>query len=155
MRAISGRRRWHVLTVSQALMIAAFVVFLVVHLLVVAAAIALVLIAIVPLAVCEAIQAAVVPTVVTESATPQTVGRYTSAYQVTFSIGDILVPVIVTAALDVGAAALWLPLSGVALLDLAAVALLARRMTALGRRVGQAPPASASPAERLLEADGN
>jgi MFS family permease len=65
-----------------------------------------------PLAVCEAIQAAVVPTVVTESATPQTVGRYTSAYQVTFSIGDILVPVIVTAALDVGAAALWLPLSG-------------------------------------------
>ena len=39
-------------------------------------------------------------------------------------------------------------------LDLAAVALLARRMTALTQRVGQAAPASTSQAERLLEADG-
>jgi hypothetical protein len=31
--------------------------------------------------------------------------------------------------------------------------LLTRRMTALTQRVGQAPPASASQAERLLEAD--
>jgi MFS family permease len=138
MRAISGRRRWHVLTVSQALMVVAFVVFLLVHLVAAGVAIALVLIAIVPLAACEAMQAAVVPTVVTESATPETVGRYTSAYQVTFSIGDIIVPVVVTAALHAGAAALWLPLSAVALLDLAAVVLLARRMAALTQRVGQA-----------------
>jgi hypothetical protein len=60
----------------------------------------------------------------------------------------------VTVALHAGAAALWLPLSAVALLDLAAVGLLARRMTALTRRVGQAAPEFASPAERPLEADG-
>jgi len=100
------------------------------------------------------LQAAVVPAVVTESATPRTVGRYTSAYQVTFSIGDIIVPAIVTVALRAGAATLWLPLSAVALLDLAAVALLARRMAALTQRVGRAPSASASQADRLLEADG-
>ncbi len=154
MRAISGRQRRHILTVSQACMIVVFAVFMLVHLLAAEAAIALVLIAVVPLAVCEVMQAAVVPAVVTESATPQTLGRYTSAYQVTFSIGDIIVPAIVTVALRAGAAALWLPLSAVALLDLAAVALLARRMPALTQRVGQAPPASASQAERLLEADG-
>jgi hypothetical protein len=108
----------------------------------------------VPVAACEAMQAAVVPAVVTESATLQTLGRYTSAYQVTFSIGDIIVPAIVTAALRTGAATLWLPMSAVALLDLGAVALLARRIPALTQRVGQAPPAAASQAERLLEADG-
>jgi len=99
-------------------------------------------------------QGAIVPAVVTESATPLTLGRYTSAYQVTFSIVDIICPAVVTVALHVGAAALWLPLSAVALLYLAAVGLLARRMTALTQRVGQAPPQSASPAERPLEADG-
>jgi MFS family permease len=154
MSAVSGRQRRHVLTVSQTCMIVAFAVFLLVHLVPAGAAIALVLIAIVPLAACEVMQAAVVPAVVTESATPQTLGRYTSAYQVTFSIGDIIVPAIVAVALHAGAAALWLPLSGVALLDLVAVALLARRMTALNQRVGQAPLAAAGQAERLLEADG-
>jgi hypothetical protein len=48
----------------------------------------------------------------------------------------------------------WLPLAAVALFDLAAIALLAPRMTALTRWVGQAPPQAASQAERLLEADG-
>jgi uncharacterized membrane protein YccF (DUF307 family) len=47
--------------VSQALMIVAFALFLLLHLLPAGAAIALVLIAIVPLAVCEVMQAAVVP----------------------------------------------------------------------------------------------
>jgi MFS family permease len=154
MSAVSGRPRRHVLTVSQTCMIVAFAVFLLVHLVPAGAAIALVLIAIVPLAACEVMQAAVVPAVVTESATPQTLGRYTSAYQVTFSIGDIIVPAIVAVALHAGAATLWLPLSGVALLDLVAVTLLARRMTALNQRVGQAPLAAAGQAERLLEADG-
>jgi hypothetical protein len=37
---------------------------------------------------------------------------------------------------------------------MAAVALLARRMPALTQCVGQAPPAAASQAELLLEADG-
>jgi hypothetical protein len=41
-----------------------------------------------------------------------------------------------------------------ALVDLAAVTLLALRMTTLTQRVGQAPPASASQAGRLLEAGG-
>jgi MFS family permease len=150
MSAISGRKRRDVLMASQALMIVALAVFLLVRLLPGRTAVVLVLIAILPLAACEVMQAAVVPVVVSESATPQTLGRYTSAYQVTFSIGDIIVPVIVTIALRAGAAALWLPLSGVALLDLAAVGVLARRMTALTRRVGQ----SGGSAERLLEADG-
>jgi MFS family permease len=154
MSAISGRQRRHVLMISQTCMLAAFAAFLLVHLLPAPAAIGLVLIAIVPLATCEAMQAAVVPAVVTESASPQTLGRYTSAYQLTFSIGDIIVPAIVTAALHAGAATLWLPLSAVALLDLTAVAVLAPRMPGLTQHVGGTPPASASQATRPLEADG-
>jgi MFS family permease len=155
MSVISGRPRRHVLMISQACAIGAFAVFLLVRLLPAGAAIALVLIGIVPMAVCEVMQASVVPAVVTESATPRTVGRYTSAYQVTFSIGDIIVPVIMTTALRAGAAALWLPLAGVALLDLAGVSLLARRMPALRRPVGEPPSAAtAAQAERLLEGDG-
>jgi MFS family permease len=154
MSAISGRRRRNVLIASQACMIVALAVFLLVHLLPAGAAVALVLIAILPVAVCEVIQAAVVPAVVTESAPPGAIGRYTSAYQMTFSIGDIIVPVTVAAALHAGAAALWLPLAAVALVDLIAVGLLGRRMTALTQRVGQASPESAIQAERLREADG-
>jgi MFS family permease len=146
MSAISGRRRRNVLMASQGCVIVALAVLLLVHLLPAGAAVALVLIAVLPLAACEAMQGAVVPAVVTESATPLTLGRYTSVYQVTFSIADIICPAIVTVGLRAGAAALWLPLSGVAVLDLAAVGLLARRMTALTQRVGQAPPQSASPA---------
>ncbi len=79
-------------------------------------------------------------------------GRYTSAYQLTFSIGDIVVPATVTAALHMSAVALWLPLSAVALLDLVEIALLARWM--LTWRVGTVPPETATRADRLLEADG-
>jgi Major Facilitator Superfamily len=86
MSAISGRRRRNVLMASQACVIVALAVFLLVRLLPAGAAVALVLIAIVPLAACEVMQGAVVPAVVTESATPLTLGRYTSAYQMTFSI---------------------------------------------------------------------
>jgi MFS family permease len=154
MSAISGRRRWHVLILSQGCMIVAFAVFLLVHLLRAGAAITLVMIAILPLAACEVMQAAVVPAVVTESATPRTLGRYTSAYQVTFSIGDIVVPVVVTVALRAGAATLWVPLSAVAFLDLAVVSLLARRMNVLTHQVGVAGPESARQADRMLEADG-
>src|SRR5579862_7177037 len=136
MSAISGRRRRNILMASQALVIVALAVLLLVHLLPAGAAVALVLIAILPLAACEVMQGAVVPAVVTESATPLTVGRYTSAYQVTFSIADIICPAVVTLALHAGAAALWLPLAAVALLDLAAVGLLARRMPALKQRIG-------------------
>jgi hypothetical protein len=135
-------------------MIVAFTVFLLAHLLPAGAALALVLIAILPVAACEVIQATVVPAVVTESATPRTLGRYTSAYQMTFSIADIIAPVIVTAALRAGSATLWLPLSAVAFLDLVAVSLLARRMTVLARRVGEAQPEIDGQADRLLEADG-
>jgi MFS family permease len=154
MAVISGRRRRDVLMISQGFVIVAFAVFLLVQLVPAGTAIALVLIAILPLAVCEVMQAAVVPAVVTESATPSTLGRYTSAYQMTFSIADIIAPVVVTAALRAGAAALWVPLSAVAFLDLAAVSLLARRMTVLTQHVGEAQPESARQAERVLEADG-
>jgi MFS family permease len=154
MSAIIGRRRRNVLMISQACMIVAFAVFLLVRPHPAWVAVALVLIAILPVAGCEVMQAAVVPAVVTESATPRDLGRYTSAYQVTFSIGDIIVPAVVAVALHAGPAVLWLPLSAVAFLDLVAVSLLARRMTALTQRVGQAAADSARPAERLLEADG-
>jgi MFS family permease len=140
MSAIAGRRRRNVLMASQACLVAALAVLLLVHLLPAGAAIVLVLIAVLPLAACEVMQGAVVPAVVTESATPLTVGRYTSAYQVTFSIADIICPAVVTVALHAGGAALWLPLAAVALVDLAAVGLLARRMPALTQRVGQALP---------------
>lgn len=109
MSAISGRRRRNVLMASQACVIVALAVFLLVHLLPAGAAVAVVLIAIVPLAACEVMQGAVVPAVVTESATPLTLGRYTSAYQVTFSIADIICLAVVAAALHIGVAALWLP----------------------------------------------
>jgi hypothetical protein len=66
----------------------------------------------------------------------------------------IFCPAVVTLAPHAGAGALWLPLAAVALLDLGAVALLARRMTALTQPVGQAPPQSALLAELPLEADG-
>ena len=154
MSAISGRRRRDVLMASQACAVAALAVLLLVHLLPAGAAVVFVLVAVLPLAACEVMQGAVVPAVVTESATPLTVGRYTSAYQVTFSIADIICPLVVTVALRAGAAALWQPLAAVALLDLAAVGLLARRMPALTQRVGQAMPEPAGPAERSLEADG-
>ena len=154
MAAISGRRRWHVLMTSQGFMIVALAVFLLVHLLPAGAAIALVMTAILPLAACEVMQAAVVPAVVTESATAGTLGRYASAYQVTFSIGDIVVPVVVTVALRAGPTTLWVPLSAVAFLDLAVVSLLARRMNVLTQHVGVAQPESARQAERMLEADG-
>jgi hypothetical protein len=61
---------------------------------------------------------------------------------------------VVTAALNAGAAALWLPMAGVALADLAAVGLLARRTRTLARRVGEPGPEAGGPAGRLLEADG-
>ena len=154
MSAVAGRRRRDVLIASQACAIVALAVFLLVDQLPAGAAITLVLVAILPLAACEVMQAAVVPSVVTESAPPGALGRYTSAYQMTFSIGDIIVPGVVAVALHAGAAALWLPLSAVALVDLIAVGLLGRRMTALTQRVGQASPETAGPAERLREADG-
>jgi MFS family permease len=154
MSAISGRQRRHVLIASQACMIVALAVLLPLDLLPATAAVALLLIALLPLAACEVMQGAVVPAVVTESATPLTLARYTSAYQLTFSIADIICPAVVTVALHVGAAALWLPLSAVAFLDMAAVGLLARRMTALTQRVGQVPAESASLAERTLQARG-
>jgi hypothetical protein len=154
MAVIAGRQRRNVLIASQAFLIAALVVLLVLHLLPAGAAVALVLVAVLPLAACEVMQGAVVPAIVTESATPLTIGRYTSAYQLTFSIADIICPAVVTVALRAGAAALWLPLAGVAVLDAAIVVLLARRMTALTQRVAQASAAElAAAAEQTLEAD--
>jgi MFS family permease len=150
MSVISGRRRRNVLMASQACVTAALAVLGLVHLLPVTAEVVLVLVAILPLAACEVMQGAVVPAVVTESTTLLTVGRYTSAYQVTFSIADTLCPAAVTVALRVGADALWPPLAAVALLDLAAVGLLARRMPVLTQRVGQALAEPASPAEGPL-----
>jgi hypothetical protein len=154
MAVIAGRQRRNVLIASQAFLIAALAVLLVVHLLPAGAAVALVLVAVLPLAACEVMQGAVVPAIVTESATPLTIGRYTSAYQLTFSIADIICPAVVTVALRAGAAALWLPLAGVAVLDAAIVVLLARRMTALTQRVARASAAElAAAAEQTLEAD--
>ena len=154
MSAISGRRRRSILMAAQACVIVVLAVFTLVHLLPAGLAITVVLIAVLPLAACEVTQGAIVPAVVTESATPQALGRYTSAYQMTFSIADIVCPAVVAAALHAGAIILWLPLAAVALLDLVGVGLLAPRMTALTQRVGQAPPSAAATAERLLEADG-
>jgi MFS family permease len=134
---ISGRPRHRVLMLSQTLLIVSFGIYVLLRLLPDGAAIAFALIAILPFTVSEVMQASIVPAVVTESAPPGTLGRYMSAYQMTFSIGDIIVPTVVTVALHAGGTALWLPMSAIALLDMVAVGLLARRMPALTQRVGQ------------------
>jgi MFS family permease len=152
MSAIAGHRRHRVLMASQSLMIVAFAVFLLLRVLPAGMAIALALVAVVPLAACQVMQASVVPAIVTESAGPASLGRYTSAYQLTFSVADIIVPVVVSATLHPGAGTLWLLLAAIAVADVALVAILARRMTALTRRVGQPQPGGS--AARQLEPGG-
>jgi hypothetical protein len=96
-------------------------------------------------------QGSVVPAVVTEASTPRTLGRYMSAYQLTFAICDIITPSLVTLTLHHGAAALWLPLIAIALLDLPLLAVVARRLPPLRLPVGRVEPDLTR--ERMVETD--
>ncbi len=106
------------------------------------AALVLAVVAVVLVTGCEVAQGSVVPAVVTEASPPRTLGRYMSAYQLTFAICDIVTPSLVTMTLRHGAAAFWVPLMAIALLDMPLLAAVSRRLRAVAPvgRHGRARP---------------
>jgi drug/metabolite transporter superfamily protein YnfA len=74
-----------------------------------------------------------------------------SAYQLTFAICDIITPSLVTLTLRYGAAAFWLPLAAIALLDMSLLAAVARRLRPLRLPVGHVEPYLT--VDRAVEAD--
>jgi MFS family permease len=151
MRRIRGRGRFRVLLGSQAVIAAGLAAVLAIAFVPTPAGLALALVAVVLVTVCEVMQGAVVPAVVTEASSPRTLGRYMSAYQLTFAICDIITPSLVTLTLRHGAAALWLPLIAIAVLDTPLLAAVARRLPPLRLPVGQSGPGLSR--ERVQEAD--
>jgi len=150
---ISGRLRQRVLTASQAMLAGGFAFFLVTDYVPRAVGLALALAGVVLVAGCEVIQGSVVPAVVTDAAPARSVGRYMSAYQLTFAVGDIVAPTLVTAALAHGAVTLWVPMIALAGLGILSVALIARRMPSLRRTIG-ATVSDRTGELRAMEADG-
>jgi MFS family permease len=150
-RGITGRGRCEVLLGSQAVVAAGFAAVLAIAFVPTGAGLVLAAVAVVLVTGCEVMQGSVVPAVVTEASTPRTLGRYMSAYQLTFAICDIITPILVTVTLRHGAAALWVPLIAIALLDMPLLAAVARRLRPLRLPVGTPEPNLAR--ERVLEAD--
>lgn len=150
-RRITGRGRRGVLLRSQAIVAAGFAAVLAIAFVPTAAGLVLAVVAVVLVTGCEVMQGSVVPAVVTEASTPRTLGRYMSAYQLTFAICDIITPSLVTLTLHHGAAALWLPLIGIALLNMPVLAAVARRLPPLRLPVGRVEPDLTR--ERIVEAD--
>jgi hypothetical protein len=148
---IIGRRRHHVLLGSQAVIAVGFAAVLAIAAVPTPAGLALAVIAVVLVTGCEVMQGAVVPAVVTEASAPRTLGRYMSAYQLTFAVCDIITPGLVTLTLRHGAAALWLPLIAIALLDMPIVTAVAYRLAPLRLPVGK--PAPDMNRERVVEGD--
>lgn len=141
-KRISGRVRLRVLTVSQAMLGIGFAFFLATDYSPLVAGLALALVGVILVAGCEIIQGSVVPAIVIDAAPPRNVGRYMSAYQLTFAVGDMIAPTLVTRALAHGAVTLWVPMIAIAGLGIFLIALIARRMPALRRTIGSSPPAS-------------
>ena len=150
-RRITGRGRRGVLLRSQAIIAAGFAAVLAIAFVPTVAGLALAVVAVVLVTGCEVMQGSVVPAVVTEASTPRTLGRYMSAYQLTFAICDIITPSLVTLTLHHGAAALWLPLIGIALLNMPVLAAVARRLPPLRLPVGRVEPDLTR--ERIVESD--
>ncbi len=148
-RRITGHTRRGVLLGSQAIVAAGFAAVLAIAFVPTAAGLVLAVVAVVLVTGCEVMQGSVVPAVVTEASTPRTLGRYMSAYQLTFAVCDIITPTLVTLTLRHGAAALWLPLIAIALLDMPLLAAVARRLRPLRLPVGKVEPDLAR--ERLVE----
>lgn len=150
-RRITGRSRRGVLLGSQAVIAVGLAVVLAIAALPFAVGLPLAVVGVVLVTGCEVMQGSVVPAVVTEASTPRTVGRYMSAYQLTFALCDIITPLLVTSTLRHGAAALWLPLIAIALLDMPLLAAVARRLRPLRLPVGASEPAL--PHRTLVEAE--
>ncbi|HEY2174532.1 MAG TPA: MFS transporter [Mycobacteriales bacterium] len=150
-RRITGRSRRGVLLRSQTIIAAGFAAVLAIAFVPTAAGLVLAVVAVVLVTGCEVMQGSVVPAVVTEASTPRTLGRYMSAYQLTFAICDIITPSLVTLTLHHGAAALWLPLIAIALLDMPLLAVVARRLPPLRLPVGRVEPDLTR--ERMVETD--
>lgn len=150
-RRITGRSRRGVLLGSQAIIAAGFALVLTIAVVPPVVGLLLALAAVVLVSGCEVLQGSVVPAVVTEASTRRTVGRYMSVYQLTFAICDIITPMLVTSTLRHGAAALWLPLIAIALLDIPLLAVVARRLRPLRSPVGRVEPDITR--ERLVETE--
>ncbi len=150
-RRITGRGRRDVLLQSQAIVAVGFGAVLAIAFVPTAPALVLAVVAVVLVTGCEVMQGSVVPAVVTEASTPRTLGRYMSTYQLTFAICDVITPTLVTVTLRHGAAALWVPLMAIALLDMPLLAAVARRLRPLRLPVGRPEPDLTR--ERIVEAD--
>ena len=148
---ITARRRDRVLLGSQAVIAVGLAAVLAIAVVPTPAGLALAVTAVVLVTGCEVMQGSVVPAVVTEASSPRTVGRYMSAYQLTFAICDIVTPSLITLTLRHGAAALWLPLIAIALLDIPVLVAVAHRLGPLRLPVGA--PAPDLNRGRVVEAD--
>lgn len=149
--AITGRRRDHVLIVSQVIIGLGYGCVLLAGLVPPIFALVFALLAAILVTTTELIQGPAVSAIVNESASDRDRGRYISVYQLTFSIVDIIAPLALTTALTIGPFATWLPLMIIAGLDAVLLIVLARRLTALRLRIGHTAP---EPTTRSLEADG-
>jgi hypothetical protein len=151
--ALTGRRRCGSLVASQAAVGGAFLAVLCCAYVPEALGVCLALVAVVLVTAGELVQSLIVAPVVNECATGASRGRYNSLSQMSFSVGDVVTPVLMTTLLAHGPAATWLPMAGLAAVDVLAVTLLAGRLPALRRRVG--PTGAAGRGTGLLaEADG-
>jgi MFS family permease len=150
-RWITGHGRRGVLVGSQAIIAAGFGAALTIAFVPTPVGLMLAVVAVVLVTGCEVMQGSVVPAVVTEASPPRALGRYMSAYQLTFAICDIITPSLVTLTLRYGAAAFWLPLAAIALLDMPLLAAVARRLRPLRLPVGHVEPYLT--VDRAVEAD--
>jgi len=151
--AITGRRRDRTLITSQTIIGLGFAAVLCCAYVPIAISVCLALVAVVLVTTTELIQGLVVPSIVNECATGPSRGRYNSLYQMAFSTGDIITPVLMTMLLAHGPAATWIPLVAVAALDMVGIRLIASRLPALRHRIGR-PNRSESDTSRIIEADG-
>lgn len=150
--AIAGHRRHRSLITSQAIIGCGFGAVLGCAYAPLAFGVVLALVAAVLVTTTELVQGLIVPSIVNEAASSASRGRYNSLYQMAFSIGDIVTPGLMTALLAHGAAATWTPLLVLAAVDMVGIALLAKRMPAMRRRVERSNQAP-SDVNRLIEAD--
>ncbi len=151
--AITGRRRDRTLLASQVIIGLGFVAVLCCAYVPLWISVVFALVAVVLVTTTELIQGLIVPAIVNDCATGAIRGRYNSLYQMAFSIGDIITPVLMTMLLAHGAAVTWIPLVVLAAIDLVGIVLLTGRLPALRSRIGR-PTITESDGGRLVEADG-
>jgi MFS family permease len=142
--AITGHRRKPTLVTSQAIIGAGFVAVLCCAYVPLKISVVLAFAAVVLVTTTELMQGLIVPAIVNDAASAASRGRYNSLYQMAFSIGDIVTPGLMTMLLARGPAATWIPMVALAALDMVGILLLANRMPALRRQIGQPRPVATS-----------